>query len=52
LARSAGQIAIGTLLRRFGHLALACRPEHFRWRPTPVFRGLVHLPVTTGREAT
>jgi cytochrome P450 len=52
LARSAGQIAIGTLLRRFGHLALACRPEQLRWRPTPVFRGLVHLPVATGREAT
>jgi cytochrome P450 len=46
LARATAQIAIGTLLRRFPHITLACRPHELTWRPTPVFRGLTRLPVT------
>jgi cytochrome P450 len=46
LARMMGQIAIGTLVRRFPDIALACRYDELRWRPTPVFRGLAELPVT------
>jgi cytochrome P450 len=46
LARMTGQIAIGTLVRRFPHLALACRHDELHWRTTPVFRGLTSLPIT------
>lgn len=45
LARMEGEIAIGTLLRRFPDLALGCAPADLRWRPSPVFRGLDTLPV-------
>ncbi|MFI7638970.1 cytochrome P450 [Nonomuraea sp. NPDC049400] len=50
LARLEGEIAIGTLLRRFPRLALASPPEDLRWRtggPTRIFRGLDALPVRT-----
>jgi cytochrome P450 len=46
LARMTGGIAIGTLVRRFPHLTLARPYSELRWRPTPVFRGLVSLPVS------
>lgn len=46
LARLEGQIAVGTLLRRFPGIASACPPEQLRWLPFPVFRGLTSLPVT------
>jgi cytochrome P450 len=46
LARMTARIAIGTLVRRFPHLALARPYSKLRWRPTPVFRGLVSLPVS------
>lgn len=46
LARMEGQIAIGTLLRRFPHLALACAPDDIRWRRGSMYRRrLVNLPV-------
>jgi cytochrome P450 len=46
LARIEGQIAIGTLLRRFPRLALAVPPEELRWRGGLIMRGLQRLPVT------
>ena len=46
IGRLEGALAIGTLLRRFPGMALACRPDELRWRPSPVFRGLDALPVT------
>jgi cytochrome P450 len=46
LARLEGQVAIGTLLRRFPDLALACPAEELVWQPFPVFRGVASLPVT------
>jgi cytochrome P450 len=46
LARITGQIAISALLHRFPDIALACRAQELRWRPTPVFRGLTNLPIT------
>ncbi|MGX2993264.1 cytochrome P450 family protein [Streptomyces sp. JNUCC 64] len=45
VSRMEGQIAIGTLLRRFPDLALDCPVEELRWRPTGVLRGLEALPV-------
>ncbi|GCF09983.1 cytochrome P450 family protein [Dictyobacter arantiisoli] len=45
LARLEGQIALGTLLRRFPHLHLACQPEQLEWNPFPYLRGLKALPV-------
>jgi cytochrome P450 len=48
LARMTGRLAIGTLVRRFPHLTLAGPYGELRWRPTPVFRGLVGLPVSVG----
>jgi hypothetical protein len=44
LARLEGQIAIGTLLRRFPRLALAA--DRVEWRETSTLRGLRALPVT------
>ena len=35
----------GTLLRRLPGLRLAVPPEELRWRPVPLFRSLVALPV-------
>jgi cytochrome P450 len=40
-----GQIAIGTLLRRFPALRLAIHPSEFAWRPGVFMRGLLELPV-------
>jgi cytochrome P450 PksS len=48
LARLEGQIAIGTLLRRFPDLRLAVAPEVLRWRRGLVLRGLEGLPVAFG----
>lgn len=44
LARLEGQIAIGTLVRRFPRLALA--KDTLEWRETSVLRGLRALPLT------
>jgi cytochrome P450 len=46
LARLEGEVAFRALLERFPHLALAI--EAPQYRPTPVLRGLVSLPVTCG----
>jgi cytochrome P450 len=46
LARVEGQIAIGTLLRRFPDLALAVAEDELSWRPSFRSRGLGALPVT------
>jgi hypothetical protein len=45
LARLEAEIALGTLLRRLPGLRLAVPPEDLRWRPAPLFRSLVALPV-------
>jgi cytochrome P450 len=45
LARLEGQIAFGTLLRRFPNLRLACKPEQLHWNVHPILRGLTSLPV-------
>ena len=51
LARLEGQIAIGTLLRRFPHLRLAVDDNELRWGHGDglVLRGLSELPVIPGR---
>ena len=46
LARLEGQVAIGTVLRRFPALALAV--ERPTWRPSSTLRGLEALPVVLG----
>jgi cytochrome P450 len=46
LARAEGQVAIGTLLRRFPELHLA--GAELEWHPTLLSRGLVRLPVALG----
>jgi len=46
LARLEGQLAIGTVLRRFPALALGRPVEELRWRPSYRTRGLRELPVT------
>ena len=45
LARMEGQIAIGTLLRRFPRARLAVAPETLRWRRGLFLRGLHMLPL-------
>ncbi len=45
LARLEAEIALGTLLRRLPGLRLALTQEELRWRPVPLFRSLVALPV-------
>jgi cytochrome P450 len=45
LARLEGEIALATLLRRLPGLRLAVSREELRWRPVPLFRSLVSLPV-------
>ena len=45
LARLEAEIALATLLRRLPGLRLAIAPEELRWRPVPLFRSLVELPV-------
>jgi pimeloyl-[acyl-carrier protein] synthase len=44
LARLEGQIALSTVVRRFPNMKLAT--EALEWRPAPILRGLVALPVT------
>jgi pimeloyl-[acyl-carrier protein] synthase len=44
LARLEGQIALSTLVRRFPNMKMAT--EDLEWRPAPILRGLVALPVT------
>jgi cytochrome P450 PksS len=46
LARTEGQIAIDTLLRRTSELRLAIPPDSLRWRRGLVLRGPEGLPVT------
>ena len=45
LARLEGEIALTTLLRRLPDVRLAVAREELRWRPVPLFRSLVSLPV-------
>jgi len=45
LARLEAEIALGTLLRRLPGLRLAVSQDELRWRPVPLFRSLVGLPV-------
>lgn len=45
LARLEGQIALRTLLTRYGQIQLAVPVEQLRWRTIPILRGLHHLPV-------
>jgi cytochrome P450 len=45
LARLEAEIALTTLLRRLPGLRLAAPVEELSWRPVPVFRSLVSLPV-------
>ncbi|HEX3237791.1 MAG TPA: cytochrome P450 [Gaiellaceae bacterium] len=45
LARLEAEIALGTLLRRLPGLRLAIAEGELRWRPVPLFRSLVALPV-------
>ncbi|HEY2311115.1 MAG TPA: cytochrome P450 [Gaiellaceae bacterium] len=45
LARLETEIALGTLLRRLPGLRLAIAEDELRWRPVPLFRSLVALPV-------
>jgi len=45
LARLEAEIAIATLLRRLPGLRLAVLQDELRWRPVPLFRSLVALPV-------
>ena len=48
LARLETEIALGTLLRRLPGLRLGISPDELRWRPVPLFRSLVELPVAWG----
>ena len=45
LARLEAEIALATLFRRLPGLRLAVPEEELRWRPVPLFRSLVALPV-------
>jgi cytochrome P450 len=45
LARLEAEIALETLFRRLPGLRLAAPREDLRWRPVPLFRSLVALPV-------
>jgi cytochrome P450 len=45
LARLEAEVALTTLLRRLPGLRLAAPVEELSWRPVPVFRSLVSLPV-------
>ncbi|MEX0874455.1 MAG: cytochrome P450 [Actinomycetota bacterium] len=44
LARLEGQIALSTIVRRFPDIAIAT--DKLEWRPAPILRGVVALPVT------
>jgi cytochrome P450 len=45
LARVEGQVAVGSLLRRFPAMRPAVPLEELQWRPGILVRGLSHLPV-------
>jgi cytochrome P450 len=45
LARLEAEIALGTLLRRLPGVRLAVSLDELRWRPVPLFRSLVALPL-------
>jgi cytochrome P450 len=45
LARLETEVALATLLRRLPGLRLAVPAEELAWRPVPLFRSLVELPV-------
>jgi cytochrome P450 len=45
LARLEGEIAVATLLRRLPGIRLATDVQKLSWRPVPLFRSLVELPV-------
>jgi cytochrome P450 len=45
LARLEAEIALSTLLRRLPGLRLRVSVRALRWRPVPLFRSLVSLPV-------
>jgi cytochrome P450 len=45
LARLDLQVALGTLVRRFGDLRLAIAPEDVQWREGELIRGVAALPV-------
>jgi cytochrome P450 len=45
LARLEAEIALATLFRRLPGLRLAISQDELRWRPVPLFRSLVALPV-------
>jgi cytochrome P450 len=45
LARLEAEVALTTLLGRLPELALAAQPDEVAWRPVPLFRSLVALPV-------
>jgi cytochrome P450 len=45
LARLEGEVAVATLLRRLPGLRLDIAADDLRWRPVPLFRSLVALPV-------
>jgi cytochrome P450 len=48
LARLETEVALTTLLRRLPGLRLAVPPKSLTWRPVPLFRSLVSLPVAWG----
>jgi len=48
LARLEGEIALKVLLRRLPALRLAVPRDELRWRPVPLFRSMVALPVAWG----
>jgi cytochrome P450 len=50
LARLEAEIALGTLLRRLPSLRLAVAEDELCWRPVPLFRSLVALPVAWDAE--
>jgi cytochrome P450 len=45
LAKIEGEVAIGSLLRRYPDLALATDPDQLTWWPSAIMRGLFALPV-------
>ncbi|MGH9001426.1 MAG: cytochrome P450, partial [Acidimicrobiia bacterium] len=45
LARLELEIALGTLLRRFPDMKLACRRHLIPWRPSALLRGPAAMPV-------
>ncbi|MEU6272051.1 cytochrome P450 [Streptomyces populi] len=51
LARMETEIALSALLDRFPDMTLDVSPSELRWRPSMRSRGLLALPVRTGRSA-